>query len=381
MDEMRPPGYRMCVRCIMDTSDPDISFDAEGVCSHCRTFAAVVPTTSGQEREARLEQTVDRIRKAGRGRPYDCLIGLSGGVDSTYVAYLTTNLGLRPLAVHLDNGWDSELAVKNIEHIVNRLGIDLHTHVLDWPQFRDLQLAFLKASVPDGEIPTDHAILAVMMRTARQHGIPFLMSGVNLATEGILPTAWTYDVSDWAYVKAIHRRFGTRAIDRYPHFSLLDSVTYVAVRLLQTVRLLDLVEYEKSAAMRTIETELGWRYYGGKHYESIYTRFFQGHILPRKFGIDKRRAHLSTLINSGQTTRDAALDEMLQPPLPPDLEADDREYVIKKLGLASGEFDRIMALPTRSFRDYPNSQALRQRLMKLARLARRTRLLPQRSSL
>lgn len=376
-------GYRMCTRCIMDVSDPEIRFDAEGVCSHCSNFAELerrlVPSS---ERADALDKLAGDIRARGKGRDYDCLIGLSGGVDSTYVAYVVKQqLGLRPLAVHLDNGWNSELAVKNIEHIVRKLDIDLQTHVLDWDEFRDLQVAFLRASVPDGEIPTDHAIGAVLLRTAVRLGIPTLISGSNVATEGILPSTWTYGVSDWRYISSVHRRFGRRKLRTFPHYTFLDYGYYLAVRGLRSVRVLDSLEYDKAEAMEVIGRELGWRYYGGKHYESIYTRFFQGYVLPRKFGIDKRRAHLSTLINAGQTTREAALAEMEQPTYPEAQQAEDLEYVTKKLGLTSAEFDEIMRLPPKSHHDYPNSEAQRRRMWWAVGLGKRMRIIPQRNAL
>ncbi len=370
--------YRLCSRCVMDTSDPEITFDEDGVCNHCHSYAELhrrlVPPPG--ERERQLGALVSNIKEHGRGREYDCVMGLSGGVDSTYVARLVAKHGLRAIAVHLDNGWDSELAVKNVENIVTRLGVDLVTHVLDWPQFRDLQVAFLRASVPDAEIPTDHAIGAVLYQTAAKHGIRHVIAGTNVVSEAIMPDRWTYGVGDWRYISAVHRQFGKRSIKGFPHYSLARQSWYQAVRRIRFVSLLNLVEYDKAEAMRTITDELSWRDYGGKHYESLYTKFFQGHILPVKFGIDKRRAHQATLINSGQTTREAALALLTSPPLPPDEEASEREYVVKKLGLGEEEFQRIMSEPPRSYRDYPNSVALRARISRAIRLGRRLRLAP-----
>jgi N-acetyl sugar amidotransferase len=372
------PRYRICTRCVMDTSDPEIRFSADGVCNHCEYYAAVHQTHIGpvEARAARLDALVERIKRDGRGRDYDCVIGVSGGVDSTYVALLVAKLGLRPIAVHLDNGWDAELAVKNVENIVTRLRIDLFTHVLDWPQFRDLQVAFLRASVPDAEIPTDHAIGAVLYQTATRHGIRHIVSGTNVVSEAIMPVRWTYGVGDWRYIASVHRRFGSRSLKGFPHYSLADQLAYQTVRRIRLHSLLDYVEYDKVRAMQEITSELGWRDYGGKHYESLYTKFFQGSILPRKFGIDKRRAHQSTLINSGQTTREAALEVLRTPPLPPEEEATEREYVIKKLGLSAEAFDEIMRAPVRSYLDYPNSIVTRRRVSRLVRLGRRLRLIP-----
>lgn len=350
-------AYRMCVRCVMDTSDPEITFDPAGVCNHCHAYAALVTSILGPDsaREERLRRLVASIKHAGRGKEYDCVIGVSGGVDSTFVAYLVKRvLGLRPLAVHMDNGWNSTLAVTNIQRALDRLGIDLVTDVLDWEEFRDLQLAFLKASTPDAEIPTDHAITAVLMRVAREHGIKYILGGSNIRSEAIMPRAWSQGIRDWRYIRAVHAQFGSVPLRTFPHFSLAEFILFRAFSGKRYVDILNYVEYVKQDAMRTIEQELGWVYYGGKHYESVYTRFFQAYILPRKFGYDKRRGHLSTLICSGEITRDQALEELEQPICPPELLRADREFVIKKLGLTEAEFEEILALPPKRFEDYPS---------------------------
>lgn len=371
-------GAGVCVRCVMDTSDPDIRFDEQGVCNHCHGYNALVAreVRTGQAGTEALLRIVDRIKAHGRGKQYDCVMGVSGGVDSTYLAYIAKQLGLRPLAVHLDNGWDSELAVSNIEKVLKTLSIDLYTVVLDWEEFRDLQLAFLKASVSDAEIPTDHAIGAAMHRVASERGILYMLSGENLVTEGVLPGSWTYGVWDWKYIRGVHQRFGTVPLRRFPHYSLANLLYYRAARQMRTVRPLNFLPYVKSEVMRVLQHELGWKYYGGKHYESIYTRFFQGYILPRKFGIDKRKAHLSTLICSGQITRDTAVTELSCQSYSPELQRQDHEYVTKKLGLRAEEFAGIMALPIRTHRDFPNAEALFHRVRDIVHGARRLRLLP-----
>jgi N-acetyl sugar amidotransferase len=366
----------MCVRCIMDTSDPEIRFDGQGVCNHCHAYDALATreVRTGAAGQEALLRIVDRIKAQGRDRPYDCVMGVSGGVDSTYLAYIASQLGLRPLAVHMDNGWDSELAVSNIEKVLKTLNIDLYTEVLDWEEFRDLQLAFLKASVSDAEIPTDHAIGAAKYRVASERGIRYILSGENVVTEGVLPGSWTYGVWDWKYIRAVHQRFGTVPLRTFPHYSLADLFYYRAARQITSVRPLNYLPYVKCEVMRLLQHELGWKYYGGKHYESIYTRFFQGYILPRKFGIDKRRAHLSTLICSGQITRDAALAELRHETYSPELQCQDYEYVTKKLGLRAEEFAAIMAAPIRTHRDFPNSEAMFQRMRSAVHRARRLRL-------
>jgi N-acetyl sugar amidotransferase len=345
--------YQICTQCVMDTSDPDITFDSHGVCNHCRYREDVVRrrVLTGAAAERHVAQLVEQMKRDSAGKQYDCVIGVSGGVDSSFVAYKVKQLGLRPLAVHLDNGWDSELAVKNIENLLKILDIDLYTEVLDWEEFKDLQLAFLKASTPDSEVPTDHAIFAVLKQVMRRQGVKYLISGSNARTETHLPLAWSQGHFDWRYIKAIHARFGTVPLKTFPHLGYFE-----AQRLLKSdIAILNYLDYVKEDAKAILERELGWKYYGGKHYESIYTRFYQGYVLPKKFGYDKRRAHLSSLICSGQTTREAALLELQQEPYPVDLQASDKEYVSKKFGLTEAEFDAIvMNAPPKSFWDYPS---------------------------
>lgn len=352
-------AYRICCRCLMDTTDPDIAFDVQGVCNHCHRFDTIaaqrlIPLS---QRPARLAALVESIKSAGRGKEYDCVIGVSGGVDSTYVAWLTRELRLRPLAVHFDNGWNSELAVANIEKTLKRLSIDLSTYVVDWPEFRDLQLSFLRASTPDGEIPTDHAIVALLYRNAVKHGLKHILLGVNVNSEAVMPRKWGYGYADFRYISAVQKRFGKKTLQTYPHYSLVQLAEYMYARQIKLVSILDYVDYNKAAAMKIIKDGLDWTYYGGKHYESIYTRFYQSYILPRKFNIDKRRAHLSNLVMSNQISREEAFRALAEPIYHEEGIRDDLAYAIKKLGLTVPEFDDIMALPPRTFMDYPNSYA------------------------
>jgi N-acetyl sugar amidotransferase len=347
-----------CVRCIMnDVVDPHLTLGAGGVCHHCRRYDELVGARvlGGAAGRAALDRICATIKRRGAGRDYDCIIGVSGGVDSTYVAFLVKQLGMRPLAVHLDNGWNSELAVANIERALKVLDIELLTHVIDWEEFRDLQVAFLRASTPDGEIPSDHAINALLWRTAIKVGAAYIISGMNFATEALSVPHWAYGHSDWRYIKDVHRRFGRTPLRTYPHYGLARLAWMNAVRGVRTISILNYVDYDKAAAIEVLRDKLGWRDYGGKHHESIYTRFFQGYILPRKFGIDKRYGHLSDLINAGQLTRAQALVEVEAPPYPEVEQARDLEYVVRKLGLTPTEFDSIMRAPIRSFRDYHNS--------------------------
>ena len=348
-------AYQVCTRCVMDTSDPEIQFDEQGVCNHCHDYDRLIRqrVIQGEAGLNYLERLAGKIKRDGRGKPYDCLLGISGGVDSTYVAYVAkTRLGLRPLAVHMDNGWDSELAVKNIEETLNRLGIDLYTKVLDWEEFKDLQMAFLQASTPDSEIPSDHAIGAVLGDLAEELKVRYILTGSNVRTETHLPRAWSQGHSDWKYIRSVHRQFGKRELRSFPHQNFLAY--YRRLFTLQRIDVLNYLDYNKTEAMRVLESDLGWRYYGGKHYESIYTRFYQGYILPTKFGYDKRRSHLSSQVCSGEFNRDAALADLQKPTYAPSMQEEDREYVAKKLGMSDAEFDAIMKLPRRNFWDYPS---------------------------
>jgi N-acetyl sugar amidotransferase len=354
-----------CRRCIMSTlADRSIEFDSLGICNHCRRYDELITTRTlgGAAGKTALDQIVGRIRRAGRGREYDCIVGVSGGVDSTYVAYLVKQLGLRPLAIHFDNGWDSELAIKNIERVLRVLDIDLHTHVVDWHEFRDLQLAFLRASTPDGEIPTDHGIFATLWTEAAKRGIRYIVSGMNFATEAVSVPDWSYGHQDWRYIRDVHRIFGTVPLTTYPHYSLSGLAWMTVARRIRTVSILNYVDYHREEVMRLLQDQLGWIYYGGKHHESVYTRFWQGYVLPRKFGVDKRYGHLSDLINSGQLTRAQALEEIAKPPYPEEEQQQDLQYVVKKLGLSLAEFEQLMALPVKSFRDYRNSFSRVERL-------------------
>lgn len=373
-------AYQACARCIMDTAaDPGIGFDAQGLCNHCRRYDELVGARrlQGEQGREALEALVGRIRAAGQGKEYDCIIGVSGGVDSTYVAWLVKQHGLRPLAVHFDNGWNSELATRNIERVLREIGIDLHTCVVDWEEFRDLQLAFLKASTPDGEIPTDHAIGALLWKEAAARGIRYIISGMNFATESISVPDWSYGHSDWRFIKDVHRRFGTMKLRTYPHFTLPYLFYANVVRGIRIVSILNYVDYDKEQAKALLRERLGWKDYGGKHHESIYTRFYQGYILPRKFGIDKRYGHLSDLINAGQVSRAQALEEIRRPPYAEELQREDLAYVSKKLRLSPPQFDEIMRAPAKSFRDYRNLYGPVQALRNLVNTLRRHRLYPR----
>jgi len=325
----------------MDTSDPDIVIDKNNVCNHCNSFKNKNKNINNQ-----FDYIAQQIKKQSKEKEYDCVIGLSGGVDSSYLAYIIkTKYNLRPLAVHLDNGWDNEIAVRNIENIVTKLNIDLITHVVNWEEFRDLQRAFFMASVIDIELVSDHAIFAILYEVAHKNKINYVLLGLNAATEKIMPKNWTFNKNDVTNIRNIHKKYGTIPLKTYPQMGLLKYLKYTFINNIKTFSPLNYIEYNKTEAKKILQQQLDWSDYGGKHYESIFTRFYQGYILPRKFGVDKRRAHFSTLINSGQMTRNEAIEELKQMPYPQQLIDDDYQYVIKKLGYTKEEFENIMNNP------------------------------------
>ncbi len=349
--------YQRCTRCVMDSTDPEIMFDDKGECNHCKNAEIAIAKeviSDPIQKQRAFDAIIDKIKSEGKGKEYDCLIGVSGGVDSTYVAYKVKKLGLRPLAVHIDNGWNSELSVSNIEKALKTLNIDLYTCVLDWDEFKSLQMAFLRASVPDLEIPTDHAINSVLRSMTTKHNIKYMIFGSNINTESILPRRWSHGHQDWGYIQAINKRFGGKELKSFPHLSFWKKIYYRITNNLEIINLLDYLDYSKSGAIEILQKELNWQYYGGKHYESVYTRFVQGYILPRKFNYDKRKAHLSSLIVSGEISRDEALQELEKPIYPPDLLEEDLRFVISKFEITETEFNRLMELPNKEFEDYPS---------------------------
>jgi len=352
--------FRQCTHCILDTrDDPEMSFDETGVCSYCSSYQILESkyVKRGKEGEEELSKVIKEIKAAGAGERYDCIMGISGGLDSTYLALKAKEYGLRPLAVHFDNGWNSELAVNNIESIITKLDFHLHTFVVDWEEFRDLQLAFLKASVVDIEMITDHAILTKLCELAIKNNIKYILSGTNIVTESILPKPWIHDKRDHVHIRAISRQFGKIPLQTFPLFTskLKWKVEWNRVK---SVSLLNLLPYNKEEVKTKVASELGWRDYGGKHYESIFTRFYQGYILPNKFKIDKRKAHFSNLICSKQITREEALEQLKKPGYDEQILNSDYEFVLKKLGLTSEEFDMIMRAPVKKHTDYPVERSI-----------------------
>jgi N-acetyl sugar amidotransferase len=366
-----------CKRCIMNAEvDPDLRIDDAGVCRYCREYDALLanPEYALEHRAERLAEGVAEVKRRARGRKYDCVLGVSGGVDSSYAVWFTVRkLGLKPLVVHLDNGWNSELAVLNIERLVRGLGVDLYTHVIDWEEFRDLQRSMFKASVVDIELITDHAIIAVLFHIARRFRIPTVVTGDNFATEATLPKGWNHPKTDLVNILAIHRAFGTRRIPTFPKLGTPELFFHQKVLGIRWFRPFFYTSFDKKEAIATLQRDLGWRAYGGKHYESVFTRFYQGWFLPKKFGIDKRWFHYSRLVASGQMTRDAALDEIARPAMDPALAEQDRRFVLKKLGFSEAEWDAIMHDPPRSHGAYWSDEKLVHLLLAANRAVRSMR--------
>lgn len=355
-----------CSTCVMDTSDPEIRFDANGVCNHCQDFKSVKCKGwfPGPEGQPRLEALLNSIRSSGRTRDYDCILGLSGGIDSSFLALKAREWNLRPLVVHVDAGWNSELAVANIERLVSYCNFDLHTHVVDWEEMRDLHLAFLRSGIPNQDVPQDHIFFSSLYHFAMRNGIRYILSGGNLATEGIFPSSWHGSAMDAINLRSIHSTFGERPLRNYKTIGFFDYyLWYPVVRRMRTVRPLNFIPYVKSQALKELVDTVGFKPYPRKHGESLFTKVFQNHLLPVRYGYDKRRPHLSSLIVSGQLTREEALDELAKPLYEPLELANDLDYFCKKLRVSPSEFEGFMTAPRRRHTDFPNFGS-RYRLLK-----------------
>ncbi|HMG46760.1 MAG TPA: N-acetyl sugar amidotransferase [Allosphingosinicella sp.] len=355
--------YQICTRCVMDTSDSQIEFDAEGVCDHCRGFDAYVkPNWHTDERgKAEVARTVAAIKKSGEGKQFDAILGLSGGLDSSYMLHLVVSeFGLRPLVFHVDGGWNSDIAVNNIEMLVGKLGLDLYTEVINWEEMRDFQLAFFKAGVPHLDLPQDHAFVATLYHFANKYGIKWILNGGNYATECVRnPKEWLYYGTDMAQIKDIQRRFGTRELKTYPFSSVLFHKVYLRyLRGVKVFKPLNLLPYTKQHAIDTLSSLYGWRSYPQKHFESRFTKFYEGYWLPTRFGYDTRRVQFSSLILTGQMTREAALAKLEHPAFDPATIDDEFEYIASKLRIPVAELRHYHEMPTKTYKDYRNQEWL-----------------------
>lgn len=342
----------------MDSSDPLIKFDEDGKCNHCSEFinSRIKHKYQGEQSDKELNTLIGQMKTAGRGKKYDCVLGLSGGVDSSYAAYLLKSKGLRVLAVHLDNGWNSEEAVSNIKNIADKLGISYESHVLNYHEFKEIQLAFLRASIPEAETPTDMAIQAAVHKTAAKYNIKYIISGGNFATEGILPASWHYNAKDTRYFNHITKKFSAFKIKNFPVFGYKQETYYKLARGIKIIYILNHVPYIKDEVQAFLEKELDWKYYGGKHRESKYTNFVQSFYLFHKFNIDYRRATLSTQICTGEIEREFAKSELEKKPYTEDELTHSKHYISKKLGISKAELETIIELPPKWYWDYPNDE-------------------------
>lgn len=356
----------------MDTSDPDIMFDSNGVCNNCHTFDQITskrwfPNEEGKEI---LEKRLESIKNKYSNQEYDCIIGLSGGIDSSYLALLLKDYGLRPLVVHVDAGWNSEVAVSNIEKIVKYCNYDLHTHVLDWEEVKDLQLSYLKAGIANQDVPQDHGFNASLYHFAVKNNIKHIISGGNIATEGVFPNSWLHSAMDSINLHAIHKAYGRRELKQYRTISTLQYyISYPIFYKLRTIRPLNFFNYNRNDAIKLLKSRIGYKDYGYKHCESIFTKFYQNYYLPEKFGYDKRRPHYSSMILSGQLDRDIALKE-LEKPLYDSFELqDDIEYISKKIQITTDQLKSYISAPGRCYSDFDNWDKYYNLLKQLQRIA------------
>lgn len=339
----------------MDTiADPDITFDDQGICNYYYQYqekSKKLPSNAA-ESDRQLAKLAEQMKQKGRGKPYDCVIGVSGGVDSSYVALLAYELGLRPLAVHFDNGWNTPIAEANIHHLVSELGLDLQLFEIDQQEFYDFQRSFMKSSVTDIEMVTDHAIIAGLYKVATENDISFILSGTNIQTETTMPPTWNFNKRDYRNIRAIHEAFGTIAMKTYPLMDKRFRRTYIEKTRIQSVSILNYVPFVKKDIKEKIKKQLHWQEYGFKHGESVFTRFYQNYILPEKYRIDKRKAHLSDLIFANQMTKEEALQQLKEPLYDPQVFASDYAMVLEKLQLSEREFKEIMQQPPHSHQDF-----------------------------
>lgn len=353
---------RVCARCVMDESARPIVFDQDGICNYCREFEDIhrrYVAPDSAERQRQLDALVDRVKRDGRGRRYDCVVGISGGVDSSTALVKTVELGLRPLAVHMDNGWDAELGQNNIANLVRGLGVDLITHVIEWSEYRGLMEAFLAADVIDVELLYDNAGIAVNFQQAHRFGVKHMLFGTNVATEGMpMPPGWNWNKFDKRNIVGISRRFGGPRLKSFPSIGTLDHIWY-HLSGLRWHSLLNYFDYKKHEALDELERGYGYVRYPFKHYESVFTRFYQGFILPVKFGVDKRRLHHSTLIMNGEMSREEALRSLAELPYESErLLRKDRRYFLKKMRWSEDKLDDYLARPEIAHDHYPSEVRL-----------------------
>ncbi|MCW8899123.1 MAG: N-acetyl sugar amidotransferase [Gammaproteobacteria bacterium] len=354
---------KICTNCVMDTTDSKIEFDDKGVCDHCNTFYNhTLPNWhTDKQGERSLEILVDKIKRTGKGKDFDCIIGMSGGIDSSYLTYIAKEkLGLRPLVFHVDAGWNSQEAVNNIEKLVDCLELDLYTEVIDWEEMKDLQLAFFKSGVPHIDSPQDHSFFATMYKFAEKYGVKYILTGGNLSTECVRnPIEWMYYQSDSVQLHDIHGQFGLKKLVNFPVTNILKHKIYLPyIKGIKVVRPLDSIPYIKQDAIDLLVNKFGWQPYPQKHFESRFTKFYEGYWLPKRFGFDTRKVQYSSLILTGQMTRDEALNKLSKPAYDEEKIEHEFEYIATKLGISVGELQSYMDLPKKTYKDYKSQESI-----------------------
>lgn len=360
---MSERDYQVCTRCVMDTTDSKIIFDVNGVCDHCLDFENnVKPNWHTDERgNAELKKIIAKIKEDGKDRDFDCIIGMSGGADSSYLLHVAVKeYGLRPLVFHVDGGWNSQIAVNNINVMIEKLGLDLYTEVINWEEMKDFQLAYFKAGVANIDVPQDHAFVATLYDFAAKYKIKYILNGGNISTECVRnPLEWIYYGTDMAQISDIRNQFGTNPMKTYPFSSVLRHKLYLRyIQRVQVVKPLNYFPYIKEQAMQVLADEYGWIPYPQKHFESRFTKFYEGYWLPKKFGYDTRKVQYSSLILTGQMTREEALEKLKVPAISEQDAKHDFEYIATKLDITVEELQKYFEQPNKSYKDYKNQQSL-----------------------
>lgn len=368
---MNENKYQICTNCVMDTTDPEIKFDSNGRCDYCDNYYnKILPSWNPEGKAEQLNKIVKKIKKSGKGKKYDCIIGLSGGVDSSYLVYYAkAKLGLRPLIISVDTGWNLNIANKNIDKIIKKLNLDVETIIVDWEEMKDLQRAFLKSQVPYQDLVQDHAIFAGLYNTAVKYGIKYVLTGANFSMEGVKPPyEWVY-INDLRLIKSIHKTFGERPLENFPMAGMLKyRLYYRYFKGMRIVHPLNLIPYKKEDVLKELEEVFGWEKYDNKHYENVFTRFYEGYWLPKKFGYDKRKCYYSIQILNGQMTREEALEELKKPPYDEKIALQDLEYIVNRLDMSKEEFLELMSGENKTYRDYKNSALILKTAIRLAML-------------
>ena len=355
--------YQICTNCVMDTSDSKITFDGNGVCDHCNGYYRdILPKWHTDERgKLALESIIEKIKREGKGKDFDCIMGVSGGIDSSYLAYVVKEqFGLRPLVFHVDAGWNSQIAVNNIEKLVDGLNLDLFTDVINWEEMKDLQLAFFKSGVPHIDVPQDHSFFASMYKFAAKYKVNYILTGANYSTECVRnPMEWMYYQSDATQLKDIHRQFGQRPLKTYSLTNILWHKIYLPyIKGIKVIKPLDYVPYHKEEAMQLLVDRFGWQRYPQKHFESRFTKFYEAYWLPKRFGYDTRKVQYSSLILTGQMTREEALGKLSKPAYDPEEIAHEFEYIATKLGISVEELQGYMDAPKKTYKDYKSQESI-----------------------